>query len=78
MLNGIELKRAHFFVNVPQPGVSEGWSSIQAATCYFLFNHSKVEAFPLSSLHKNTKGEANLLTNLRIIPYNAERQAGKL
>jgi len=30
------------------------WSSSQAVTCYYQFNHSKVEANPLSALLKDT------------------------
>jgi len=32
-------------------------SSNQAATCYYLSNHSKVEAIPLSALPKETTSE---------------------
>jgi len=32
-------------------------SSSPAATCYFQFNHSKVEEIPLSALFKNTTSE---------------------
>jgi len=46
----------------------------QAATCYYQSDHSKVEAIPLNALPK----DQNLLTYLHIIPFNAERQAGKL
>jgi len=44
----------HLFVKKPRPGDSEVtfWSSSQAATCYYQFNHSKVEAILLSALPK--------------------------
>jgi len=32
-------------------------SSSQAATCYYQFNHSKVEAIPVSALPKDTTSE---------------------
>jgi len=32
-------------------------SSSQAATCYYQFNHSKVETIPLNALHKDTTSE---------------------
>jgi len=38
---------AHLFAKLPRPGNSEGtfWSSSQAAaSCFYLYNHSKVEA----------------------------------
>jgi len=48
----------------------------QAATCYYQSNQSKVEAFPLSALPKNTTSELDRLSSQN--PFNAERQARKL
>jgi len=42
----------HLFVKVPAKGLLR--SSSQATTCYYQSNHSKVEAFPLSALPKDT------------------------
>jgi len=45
--------RYSFIVKVPRPGDSEGTpfrSSSQAATCYYQFKHSKLEAISLSAL----------------------------
>jgi len=39
----------HLFVKVPWPGNSE--------VTFLVFNHSKVEAFPLSALPKDTTSE---------------------
>jgi len=47
---------SHLFVMLFRPGDRNGslQHSSQAATCYYQFNHSKVEAIPLSALPKNT------------------------
>jgi len=37
-------------------------SSRQAATCYYQFNHSKLEAIPLSAMPKDTTNELNGLS----------------
>jgi len=51
-------------------------SSVQAATCYYQSNYSKVEAIPLSTLPKETTSE---LAGLSLhYPFNAERQTWKL
>jgi len=51
-------------------------SSSQAATCYYLSNHSKVEAIPLTALPKDTTSEfVGLFSTLF---FNGEHQAGKL
>jgi len=55
----------NLFVKVPRPGDSEGpfRSSSQAATCYYQFNHSKIEAIPLSALPQQANLPAYLHTN---------------
>jgi len=49
---------AHLFVKVPWPKDSKGTfrSSIQAATCYFLFNHSEVKASRLAPCPRTLAG----------------------
>jgi len=69
--------RFHLFVKLPRPGDSEVRSSSQAATCYYQFNHSKVEAIPLSALPKDTNIELSGLSPRNLF-LKSERQAGKL
>jgi len=49
----------HLFVKVPRPRDSKVTfrSSSQVATYYFQFNHSNLEAIPLSALPKDTTSE---------------------
>jgi len=58
---------------VPRAGDCEGTfgPSSQAATCYYQFNHSNVEAIPLSGLPKNI---AYLPDCSPHYSYNAERE----
>jgi len=61
----VYLVLAALFLKVPRPGESEVTFSVIKqvqvkklnATCYYLSNHTKVEAIPLSALHKGTTNE---------------------
>jgi len=59
---------ARLFAKVPRPGDSEGTfrSSSQADTCYYQFNHSKVEAIPLNPLPKDTSELDSVLSALSL------------
>jgi len=49
----------HLFVKVPRPGDSEVTFSVfeSSSTCYYQYNHSKVEAITLNALPKDTTSE---------------------
>jgi len=63
--NSLQLKFARLFDKLPRPGDSEVTlrSSSRTATCYYLSNHSKAEAIPLSALPKDTTRELSGLTS---------------
>jgi len=69
----------HLFVKVPRPGENEGNFSVfeSSCTCYYLSNHSKVEAIPVKWLaQEHNKRTCRSILTLSL--FNAERQAGKL
>jgi len=75
----------HLFVKVPRPGVgkAEGFLQSSEGTHSVIIKlppvtSQKVEAISLSSLPMDSNELAVLLAYLHSIPFNAERQAGKL